>query len=257
MHVRNRLLALAVSAAGVAIAASCGGGAEGDTPATPTGVVEVLGSIPHAEQAWTEGLIVSDGVLWESVGGQTDSEVRGLDRDSGEVLWSVPNDSAFFAEGMVRASGRTYVLSYTEGTVYAFDREAAQPFEPLARYEGEGWGLTAAGSYLVNSNGSSDLYYRDPETFEILKIVPVAYEGSPVPRLNELEYDGTYLWVHEWQTGHVYRILESDPSQTVRYTLPEEVCPEGYPNGLAWDEDLDLFFVTGQRCERIWKVRFR
>jgi glutamine cyclotransferase len=255
MFSRRSLASVAV-AVSMAIAMSCGGDGETPPSATPAGVVEVLGSIPHAGRAWTEGLLVSDGILWESVGGSIGSHVRGLDRESGEVLWSVSNNDAFFAEGMVCAFDRTYVLSYQAGTVYVFDAEAAQPFEPFARYEGQGWGLTAVGSHLVNSNGSSDLYYRDPETFEVAKTVPITYRGEPVQRLNELEYDGTYLWVHEWQTSHVYRILESDPSQTVRYTLPEEVCPEGNPNGLAWDEELELFFVTGQRCESIWSVRF-
>ena len=240
----------------MAVAVSCATGSETEAPATPTGVVEVLGSIPHPGQAWTEGLLVSDGVLWESVGGFAGSQVRGLDRGSGEVLWSVSNSDAFFAEGMVRAFGRTYVLSYQAGVVYVFDQEAPQPFEPFARYEGEGWGLTAVGSQLVNSNGTSNLYYRDPDTFEIARVVPITYGGKPVPRLNELEWDGTYLWVHEWTSRYVYRILERDPSQIVRYTLPQEVCPEGNPNGLAWDEQLGLFFATGQRCERIWKVRF-
>lgn len=244
------LLALAL------LVASCQGDRGGIIPATPSGQVEVLGAIPHAGTAWTEGLIVSEGSLWESVGGIPGSEVRGLDRETGAILWSVPNGGAFFAEGMVRAFGRTYVLSYTEGQSYLFDRDAADPFEPFASYEGEGWGLTAVGPHLINSNGSSSLFYRDPDTFEIVKTVPVAYGGEPVPDLNELEFDGKYLWVHQWRTPFVYRIAESDPSDVFRYELPPQVCPEGFPNGIAWDEELDLFFVTGQRCESIWKVRF-
>lgn len=244
------LLALAL------LVASCQGDRGGIIPATPSGQVEVLGAIPHAGTAWTEGLIVSEGSLWESVGGIPGSEVRGLDRETGAILWSVPNGGAFFAEGMVRAFGRTYVLSYTEGQSYLFDRDAADPFEPFASYAGEGWGLTAVGPHLINSNGSSSLFYRDPDTFEIVKTVPVAYDGEPVPDLNELEFDGKYVWVHQWRTPSVYRIAESDPSDVVRYELPPQVCPEGFPNGIAWDEELDLFFVTGQRCESIWKVRF-
>ena len=238
------------------LGASCKGDRGDVLPATPLGQVEVVGAIPHAGSAWTEGLIVSDGSLWESVGGVPESEIRGIDRETGAILWSVPNGGAFFAEGVVRAFGRAYVLSYKEGQSYLFDRDAADPFQPFATYDGEGWGLTAAGSHLVNSNGSSSLFYRDPDTFEVVRTVPVAYDGQPVPKLNELEFDGQYLWAHQWQTSLVYRIAESDPSDVVQYTLPPEVCPEGFPNGIAWDEELDLFFVTGQRCNSIWKVRF-
>jgi len=241
----------------------CGSSSEpedGNRPTTHPGApgqVEVVGSIPHAGAAWTEGLIVEDGVLWESTGTPTGSGVRTIDPETGDVLWSVSNGDAFFAEGIVRALGRTYVLSYKAGTVFEFDREAAQPFQPLARYEGEGWGLTAVGDALVNSNGSSDLFYRDPDTFTQLSVVPVRFENLPVERLNELEYDGQYLWVNGWLTHFIYRIEEADPSQVVRYELPADFCTEGDPNGIAWDEAEGLFYVTGQACEDILKVRFR
>jgi glutamine cyclotransferase len=221
------------------------------------GQIELLGSIPHEGRAWTEGLLVSEGVLWESTGLVGQSQVRGLDRETGAVLWSVPNTEGSFGEGLVRAFGRTYLLTYTEGEAYLFERDGEEPYRLFATYEGQGWGLTATAEHLVNSNGSATLYYRDPETFEIAKEVAIRYRGQPVQMLNELEFDGTYLWANQWQTSYIYRILERDPSNVVRYTLPAEVCPEGTPNGIAWDEEQDIFFVTGQACEKIWKARFR
>jgi glutamine cyclotransferase len=221
------------------------------------GDVELLDWMPHEERTWTEGLLVSEGVLWESTGLVGKSEVRGLDRETGAVLWSVPNTEGEFGEGLVRAFGRTYLLTYKEGKAYLFEREGEPPYTLFATYEGEGWGLTATEEYLVNSNGSANLYYRDPETFEIVEEVPIRYREQPVQRLNELEFDGTYIWVNQWQTRYIYRILEQDPSNVVRYTLPAEVCPEGTPNGIAWDQEQGIFFVTGQACEKIWKARFQ
>ena len=226
-----------------------------DTP-QPRGQVELLGSIPHEGNAWTEGLLVSDGILWESVWLYGRSQVRGLDRETGAVLWSVPNTEGAFGEGLVQAFGRTYLLTYTEGKVYLFDRDGKPPYTLFATYEGEGWGLTATDRHLVNSNGSATLYYRDPETFSIVREVSIQYMGQPVERLNELEFDGTYIWANQWRSPYIYRILEQDPSQVVRYTLPAELCPEGTPNGIAWDEEQSIFFLTGQACEKIWKARF-
>jgi glutamine cyclotransferase len=232
--------------------AGCAGG--GGSPATPTetpqleGEVELLGSMPHEGRAWTEGLLVSEGILWESTGLIGQSQVRGLNRQTGAVLWSVPNTEGVFGEGLVRAFGRTYLLSYTEGKA---------PYTLFATYQGEGWGLTATDQHLINSNGSATLYYRDPETFNIVGEVPIQYMEQPVLRLNELEFDGTYIWANQWRTPYIYRILERDPSKVVRYTLPAEVCPGGSPNGIAWDEDEGIFFLTGQTCEKIWKARLR
>ncbi len=224
--------------------------------AAPAGTVEVVGAIPHEGAAWTEGLLVSEGLLWESTGNPTGSGVRAVDPATGEVRWRVPNGNAFFAEGIVRAFGRTYVLSWQERTVFTFDRDADPPFQPFASYDGEGWGLTAVGDDLVNSNGSADLYFRDPETFAIRRTLTVRFEGRPVERLNELEYDGAFIWANQWQTRYVYRIDPSDPSNVVRYELPDR-CPGGFYNGIAWHADEGLFYVTGQRCPEILKVRFR
>ncbi|MGD0114478.1 MAG: glutaminyl-peptide cyclotransferase [Dehalococcoidia bacterium] len=223
---------------------------------TPEGRVELLESIPHADNAWTEGLLVSDGVLWESTGLKGKSQVRALDEKTGAVLWSVPNNEGFFGEGLVRAFGKTYLLTYMEGEAFLFDRTAANPYSLLAHYDGEGWGLTATDKWLVNSNGSSTLFYRDPQSFAIVKQVSISFGGEPIEKLNELEFDGTYIWANQWETSYIYRIREDDPSQVVRFTLPPEMCPGGTPNGIAWDKDENVFFLTGQSCPLIWKARF-
>jgi len=248
---RTALLLAAALLLSVAIAACADSGPPSE------GRVELIDSLPHEGNAWAEGLLVSEGILWESTGLKGKSEVRGLDKTTGAVLWAVPNPQGFFGEGLVRAFGKTYLLSYQEGQAYLFDRDAAQPYEPFARYDGEGWGLTATDEYLINSNGSANLYYRDPETFEIVREVPIQYAGEPVERLNELEFDGTYIWANQWQARYVYRIKESDPSQITRFELPPDICPAGTPNGIAWDEEEKVFYLTGQRCLDIWKVRFR
>jgi len=259
MNAHRLILAAPLLLAG--LLAGCAGGSS--SPAIPTetpqleGHVELLGSMPHEGRAWTEGLLISDGILWESTGLIGQSQVRGLEKQTGAVLWSVPNTEDVFGEGLVRAFGRTYLLSYTEGKAYLFERDGKPPYTLFATYEGEGWGLTATDQHLVNSNGSATLYYRDPETFSIVREVPIQYMGQPVQRLNELEFDGMYIWANQWQTPYVYRILERDPSKVVRYTLPAEVCAGATANGIAWDGDQSIFFVTGQTCEKIWKARFR
>lgn len=251
-----RLLPIALLSISLTVAACRGGGATPEASPSSEGRVELLGSMPHEGNAWTEGLLVSEGILWESTGLRGKSQVRGLDKQTGDVLWSAANPDGFFNEGLVRAFGKTYLLTYTERMAYLFDQSAAKPYMGFASYEGQGWGLTATQTSLVNSNGTATLFYRDPVTFEVTKEAPIRFGGAPVERLNELEYDGTYIWANQWQTPYVYRIREDDPSQVTRYTLPEDFCPEGTPNGIAWDQEQDVFYLTGQTCARIWRVRF-
>jgi len=256
--IRLWLLPLAFSISVFFAACGSNGAAPQASPAAEVaeGNVEIIGSFPHADSAWTEGLLVSDGDLWESTGLNGKSTVRGLDKQTGEVLWSIPNPDGFFNEGLVRAFGKTYLLTYKEGTAYLFDRNAARPYSWFAGYDGEGWGLTATLSSLVNSNGTAMLFYRDPVTFEVTKEVSIRFDGELVNQLNELEYDGTYIWANQWMTHYIYRIREDDPAQIVRYTLPDDLCREGNPNGIAWDAEEGVFYLTGQQCNDIWRARF-
>ena len=114
----RRLLVVALLGLALGVAA-CGGdsaapeASPSPAPSGQEGRVELLGSFPHAGNAWTEGLLVSEGILWESTGLNGKSQVRGLDKQTGAVLWSVPNTEGFFGEGLVRAFGKTYLLTYT------------------------------------------------------------------------------------------------------------------------------------------------
>ena len=87
--------------------------------------------------------------------------------------------------------------------------------------------------------------------------VTLIAEGERVERLNEMEYDGRYIWANQWQTDFIYRILEKDPRQVFRYELPSDFCPDGNPNGIAFEHETGTFYITGQRCPKIWRVRFR
>src|SRR3990172_5126665 len=90
------------------LAASACSKSSGPPSGTPseweaTGRIEVLGSVPHQGAVWTEGLLVDEGAIWESMGRPTGSGVRALDPETGDVLWSVSNSEAFFAEGLIPA----------------------------------------------------------------------------------------------------------------------------------------------------------
>ena len=61
--------------------------------------VEILDTRPHDTSAFTQGLEIHDGTLYESTGRTGESTVRIVDIGSGDVLSSLDVDAQVFAEG--------------------------------------------------------------------------------------------------------------------------------------------------------------
>lgn len=141
----------------------------------------VLETWPHDADAFTQGLVWSDGRFFESTGRYGRSDLREVDAASGEVIRRRPLDPREFGEGLALVDDRLIQLTYREGVAHVYDRDT---FEPIGRfrYQGEGWGLCFDGSVLWMSDGSDRLTRRDPDTFEVLGQLRVTRDGGGVQR---------------------------------------------------------------------------
>src|SRR6185436_2582257 len=83
--------------------------------------VKVLASVPHDASAYTQGLVWSDGMLYESAGQYGQSSLRQVDPKTGKVLRSVPVPQRYFAEGLALVGDRLLQLTWQEGTAFVYD----------------------------------------------------------------------------------------------------------------------------------------
>ena len=60
------------------------------------------------------------------------------------------------------------------------------------------------------SNGTDELTFRDPETFEIERTVAVTLDGEPIDYVNELECVGDQILANVWQTNSIIAIDSID-----------------------------------------------
>ena len=155
----------------------------------PTLRAQVLRAYPHDRNAFTQGLIWRDGVLYESTGLVGRSSLRKVDLTSGAVKQQVTVPEPYFAEGLADVGNRLFQLTWQHGRVFVYDKNTLNRVSELG-YEGEGWGLCHDGRALVMSSGSDALTVRAPETFAVTRTVKVTRAGRPVDRLNELECVG-------------------------------------------------------------------
>lgn len=226
--------------------------------------VEILERRPHDPDAFTQGLEMADGALYESTGLYGRSSLRRVDPATGAVTAEAAVADDLFAEGLTVVDDRIVQLTWKAGRALVYDRTTLGLVGEFA-YEGEGWGLCRSGGELVMSDGSDRLARRDPESFELIGTVAVASAGIAVDRLNELECLDGLVIANVWQTpellvidiadgrGRVAAVIDGQP-------LIDDVVTAADPgaidvlNGVAALND-GTFLMTGKLWPLMYRVR--
>jgi len=224
--------------------------------------VEVIRRLPHDQGAFTQGLLLHDGILYESTGLVGRSSLRAVDPTTGEVIRQRDIPAPYFAEGLALVGDELLQLTYRAGKLF---RWRAETFEPSAEqsYGGEGWGLCYDGESLWMSNGSAKLTRRDPQTFEVQDEITVERDGEQVVRLNELECVNGAIYANVWLTDEIVRIdtkngkVSATIDASALYAeLPDGLVRDAVLNGIAYDPERDLFLLTGKLWPSLFEVRF-
>ncbi|MFS8100028.1 glutaminyl-peptide cyclotransferase [Lentzea alba] len=236
----------------VAVLAAC----STQGPAKPQ--VEVLQKIPHDTSAFTQGLELVDGVLYEGTGLEGQSTMRALDPSSGNVQKKVDLPPDFFGEGITVVGDTIWQITWRNGVAIERDRKTLDEIRRVS-YDGEGWGICDDGQRLVMSDGSAKLTFRDPKTFKETGSVQVSRDGQPVAQLNELECVGGKVWANVWKSDEIIRIDPTNGQVVNSYDLAS-LKPSGEEvdvlNGIAHIPGTNEFLVTGKNWPTIFRVRF-
>ena len=227
--------------------------------------VEIIEWFPHDPDAFTQGLEMADGTMYESTGLRGRSSLRTVNPRTGEVSARVDLPEAFFGEGLTVAGDEIVQLTWQSGTALVYDR-ATLGLLREHRYEGEGWGLCEMGGELFMTDGSDRLARRHPQTFELLGAVTATaagYDGR-LDYLNELECVEGMVIANVWQTD---RLLVIDPA-TGRVAAAIDASPLvedvslasagqqiNVLNGVALDPETATLWMTGKLWPRLYRVR--
>ncbi|MGV3590328.1 MAG: glutaminyl-peptide cyclotransferase [Gammaproteobacteria bacterium] len=230
----------------------------GDAMATvPVATVEVVQTYPHDPDAFTQGLVIFDGELYEGTGRNGQSSLRRVALDTGEVLQRRNLGSMYFGEGITIMNGRVYQLTWQSQLGFVYDR-ASFDLQKTFFLPGEGWGITHDGTHLIVSDGTAQLRFLDPETQKEVKRITVTEDGLPLNRLNELEFIDGEVWANVWYTDYIVRI---DP-QTGRINSKVDLGglhptrgADDVLNGIAWDAEAQRLFVTGKLWSALYEVK--
>jgi len=276
---RARRLALLLAALSGSLAACAGGGPEPSStsgggggaaqePAvvrTPVLGYEVLERYPHDRRAYTQGLLIVDGALYESTGRLGESSVRLVELETGEVLKRRAIEASLFGEGLASVGGLLYQLTWKSGRALLFDRASLRPMSYGYSYPGEGWGLTTTPEgQLVMSDGTSTLRFLDPKGMTEQRRVTVTDLGRQVRNLNELEWIDGEVWANVWKRDRIARI-DPETGQVKAWvdlrgllgSARVESPLEDVLNGIAYDSETGAIYVTGKRWPYLYKIKVR
>jgi len=225
----------------------------------PVYTYKVINTYPHDPNAFTQGLVFEDGVLYEGTGLYGNSTLRKVGLETGAILLIHELPAQFFGEGVTIYGNKISQLTWRSNVGYVYDKESFDLLQEF-NYPTEGWGITHDGTHLIMSDGTSTLHFLDPETYGEVHRVEVLDRGSPVTRLNELEYVQGIIYANVWQTDRIAMIAPST-GQVVGWIDLEGLLGEedriqrvGVLNGIAYDAEDDRLFVTGKWWPKLFEI---
>jgi glutamine cyclotransferase len=219
---------------------------------------DVINVYPHDPNAFTQGLVIDDGVMYEGTGLTGESSLRRVDIETGDVLQIHELPSEFFGEGITVFGDKIIQLTWQSEIGFVYDKNSFELLQNFS-YSTEGWGITTDGTQLIMSDGTANLYFLDPKTFQTIGQVEVRNGTVPVNRLNELEYINGEVYANVWMTNKI-AIINPHTGQVTGWIdltgiyTPETSNSNNVLNGIAYDAENSRLYVTGKRWSQLFQI---
>ncbi len=197
--------------------------------------------------------------MCESTGGYGISALSRYRLGASQAEQRAEVPAEFFAEGICRVGDVIWQLTWRERVALRWD---ARTLELAGRvpYNREGWGLCAAGEYVVTSDGSSELVRRDTRDLSPQAVIHVRSGGARVQGLNDLAWSAGTIWANvagthylagiDPQSGEVTDAVNARPARERHLGDPQAIM-----NGIAALPADREFLLTGKGWRSIRHVR--
>jgi glutaminyl-peptide cyclotransferase len=227
---------------------------------TKTCGYKVIQTYPHDPNAFTQGLVFDQGELYESTGLEGKSSIRKVDLATGQVLQISNLDDRYFGEGITLWQDRLIQLTWVSKKGFVYDQKTFQQLATFS-YPTQGWGITHNDQDLIMSDGTSTLYFLNPDTYKETRRIQVKDHELPIDRLNELEFVNGEIWANVWMSDRIARIDPKTGVVTGWIDLTGIIDPAATPtqdavlNGIAYDSELDRLLVTGKLWPKLFEIK--
>jgi len=221
-------------------------------------MTSIIEEYAHNATSYTQGLEFYKGKLYESTGQRGRSLIAEIDLTTGEILKQKELDAQYFGEGITILNDTIYQLTWQAGKCFLYDMD----FNPIGEftYEGEGWGLCNNGKSIIMTNGSSEIVWRNPKTFEIEKKIYAFEAQSDIPQLNEIELINGYLYANVYTHNYLVEI-DTTTGKVLSYIDCANAENKGRNfgdvlNGIAYNSLTQKTYITGKLWSKLFEVKF-
>jgi glutamine cyclotransferase len=221
---------------------------------------KVVHTYPHNRDAFTQGLVYDNGVLFEGTGQETGSTLREVELETGRVIRQHNLDASLFGEGIALLHDRIFQVTWKDKIGYVYNKSDFKLLNKIY-YPTEGWGLTTINDKIVMSDGTNVLYFYEPEMFTVVSKIEVYDNEKKVDQLNELEYINGEIWANIWMTDLIARI-DPETGKVLAYINLRGLLPASdrdadtdVLNGIAYDSSARRIFVTGKKWPKLFEIK--
>ena len=224
----------------------------------------ILSQFPHDTSAYTQGLEIHNGKLYEATGDYEKSSLRITDWKTGKVeKIHTMGTSEIFGEGITIFREKIYQLTWESHVAYEYELNNIDKPIKTFPWPYEGWGITHDTTNLIISDGTANIYYVDPETFKVKNTISVRDDQGPVTMLNELEYVNGFIYANVYQTNYIIKI-DAESGIVVGRLLLNGLLQQSdivenrtdVLNGIAYDSTTKNFLITGKRWPKLFEIKF-
>jgi len=219
---------------------------------------EVINTYPHDPEAFTQGLALCEGRLYEGTGLKGRSSLREVNLRTGKTIRSYQLDPQLFGEGITLYGNKIIQITWLSKLGFIFDKETLELIGSF-QYPTEGWGLTSDNRNIIMSDGTSVIYFLDPQTFTEVRRITVTDSGRPVKFINELEYINGLVYANILGEEKIAIINPEDGEVTAWIVLDGLACggPNYTLNGIAYDAQTGNLLVTGKFCPYLYEIKLK
>ena len=229
---------------------------------------------------YTQGLFYHNYSLYESGGLYQNSTLTHMEWPSQNIIQKINLEEKYFAEGIAGSNINNilYQLTYHEKEIllYSFPNLELKTKITIPSELREGWGMSQGKEKdeFLATDGSEKIFIlkknNDNNELNVKSYIKVTYNNMPVYRLNDLTYDGTYIYCNVYyekvilkintNNGIVMNVYDMQP--LFDYELNngkltnQRISIGDVLNGITYIPEKNTFIVTGKLWDYYYEVGF-
>ncbi|NGX56332.1 MAG: hypothetical protein K1060chlam5_00570 [Candidatus Anoxychlamydiales bacterium] len=218
---------------------------------------KIIKKISHGKNRFTEGLVIDDNYLYESLGLIKKSKIIKINLQKNNIVKNFKLQKNIFGEGITILGNKLYQLTYISNKGFIYDKNTLELLDTFS-INSQGWGLTNDGNNLIMGDGSSCITFLNTKDYKIEKQIFVSNGITNIGYINELEYVDNKIYANVWQTNYIV-IIDPNSGMLVGYIdlsslKIDDKNPESVLNGIAIDKKTNNLFITGKNWPFLYEI---